>query len=58
MSGLHEELELERLALVELEADALRYFQQGNYALWSDALKEVKRARAHIVELELAQEAS
>jgi hypothetical protein len=55
MSGLQEELELERLALVELEADAIRCYQRGQYSLWAETRREAARAREHIAELELAQ---
>ena len=52
MDGLREELELERLALVELEADALACYRRGQYSLWSEARREAREARAHIAALE------
>lgn len=50
--GLAEELALERLALAELEADALACYRRGQYALWTDARREAELARERIAELE------
>lgn len=53
-AGLVEELELERLAVAELEREAAAAWQAGAYGLAQDARRLAAAARAHVAELELA----
>ena len=52
-AGRLEELELERLAVVELEQREAHLWRRGRFEDWQRAERELKAARARVAELEL-----